>query len=196
MGIARGDQPCAIGRQQCRSAGLLAYTRGTHPSDKLPGGAREFESPVPPCGTEAFEPALIDLRSLLRRDDQATPSSALPIAVLARKLFIALWRFVTTGKTLEGVILPSDGAERPPRKSISLSTLRSRWLQGGLPIDDRKSINAFYPFDLSGTSAITTGLTSTNLNSDANSCRPPPLRQQDGELKAMAGRNCGKVAAR
>ena len=31
------------------------------------------------------------------------------IVALARKLVIALWRFVTTGETLEGVILRSAG---------------------------------------------------------------------------------------
>jgi len=31
------------------------------------------------------------------------------IVALARKLLIALWRFVTTGETLEGVILPPAG---------------------------------------------------------------------------------------
>ena len=34
------------------------------------------------------------------------------IVALARKLLIALWRFVTTGETLEGVILrPQKGSK-------------------------------------------------------------------------------------
>src|SRR5260370_33946243 len=107
---SRGEsqQLCVLGRQQCRSAGLFAYTRGTHPSNKLPGGAREFESPVPPCGTEAFEPALIALRSLLHRDDQPTPSHEAPMPLLPRKLLIALSRGVTPRQTVQGVTVHVD----------------------------------------------------------------------------------------
>ncbi len=46
-------------------------------------------------------------RSRARWHSGARP--ALPIAVLARKLLIALWRFVTTGEPLEGVILRPAG---------------------------------------------------------------------------------------
>jgi hypothetical protein len=37
------------------------------------------------------------------------------IVALARKLLIALWRFVTTGETLEGVVLRVQRAERAYR---------------------------------------------------------------------------------
>src|SRR6201981_863718 len=51
------------------------------------------------------------------------------IVALARKLLIALWRFVTTGETLEGVIL------RPSGRRAYLSGARAR-IHGALPIDD------------------------------------------------------------
>ena len=53
------------------------------------------------------------------------------IVALARKLMIALWRFVTTGETLEGVILRP--ARLRPRVQQFLPIRRSRWLFGGLP---------------------------------------------------------------
>ena len=43
------------------------------------------------------------------------------IVALARKLLIALWRFVTTGETLEGVILRPAGLERGPQYYSALA---------------------------------------------------------------------------
>jgi hypothetical protein len=43
---------------------------------------------------------------------------------LARKLVIALWRFVTTGEPLEGVVLPSSVLKGLAGTSIPLSTIR------------------------------------------------------------------------
>jgi transposase len=44
-----------------------------------------------------------------RTADSRTGTRKTMIVALARKLLIALWRFVTTGETLEGVILRSAG---------------------------------------------------------------------------------------
>ena len=43
------------------------------------------------------------------RTDSVPRSRKEMIVALARKLLIALWRFVTTGETLEGVILRPAG---------------------------------------------------------------------------------------
>jgi transposase len=48
---------------------------------------------------------------------------------LARKLIIALWRFVTTGEPLEGVVLRPASGKGVPERGIALSTIRrSRWI--------------------------------------------------------------------
>ena len=44
-----------------------------------------------------------------RTGDSRTGTRKTMIVALARKLLIALWRFVTTGETLEGVILRPAG---------------------------------------------------------------------------------------
>ena len=56
------------------------------------------------------------------------------IVALARKLLIALWRFVTTGETLEGVILRP--VAKASGKSIFYLFGARAGVQGGLPIDD------------------------------------------------------------
>ena len=58
---------------------------------------------------------LFEKNSALARWDQARTADRRAatrktmIVALARKLLIALWRFVTTGETLEGVILRPAG---------------------------------------------------------------------------------------
>src|SRR4029077_21066379 len=47
------------------------------------------------------------------------------IVALARKLLIALWRFVTTGETLDGVILRPAGAKTSGTSILPIR--RSRW---------------------------------------------------------------------
>src|SRR3954454_15676326 len=70
-----------------------------------------------------------------RTADSRAGTRKTTIVALARKLLIALWRFVTTGETLEGVILRPAGS-KPSRKGISLLIRSSRVVQRGLPIDD------------------------------------------------------------
>src|SRR6202047_4619202 len=57
------------------------------------------------------------------------------IVALARKLLIALWRFVTTGETLEGVILRPAGCKASGKASSYLFDTRAG-VQGGLSIVD------------------------------------------------------------
>src|SRR4030081_662071 len=57
------------------------------------------------------------------------------IVALARKLLIALWRFVTTGETLEGVILRPAGSKASGKPSCCLFGARAG-VQRGLPIDN------------------------------------------------------------
>jgi hypothetical protein len=47
-----------------------------------------------------------------RTADHRAATRKTMIVALARKLLIALWRFVTTGETLEGVVLREDQAHR------------------------------------------------------------------------------------
>jgi len=49
------------------------------------------------------------LKYQARTDDNRAGTRKTMIVVLARKLLLALWRFVTTGETLEGVILRPAG---------------------------------------------------------------------------------------
>ena len=44
-----------------------------------------------------------------RTADRRAGTRKTMIVALARKLLIALWRFVNTGETLEGVVLPPAG---------------------------------------------------------------------------------------
>src|ERR1700726_3387879 len=58
------------------------------------------------------------------------------IVALARKLLIALWRFVTTGETLEGVILRPAGLKGLRAEHLLTLFGARAGVQGGLPIDD------------------------------------------------------------
>ena len=58
------------------------------------------------------------------------------IVALARKLLIALWRFVTTGETTGGRRLTSSGLKGLPERAYHSPIRRSRWLSARLPIDD------------------------------------------------------------
>jgi hypothetical protein len=58
-----------------------------------------------------------------RTADSRTGTRKTMIVALARKLVIALWRFVTTGETLEGVILRPERLNRPEQHSLSYSAL-------------------------------------------------------------------------
>src|SRR5262249_9305952 len=61
------------------------------------------------------------------------------IVALARKLVIALWRFVTTGEPLEGVVLRPAAWKGSPERGLS-TIRRSRCFFGGGP--DRQSEGA------------------------------------------------------
>src|ERR1700758_1169176 len=64
-----------------------------------------------------------------RTADSRSGTRKTMIVALARKLVIALWRFVTTGEPLEGVVLRPSVLKGLTGTNIPLSTIRSsRWL--------------------------------------------------------------------
>src|SRR5262249_12687625 len=56
-----------------------------------------------------------------RTADRRAGTRKTMIVALARKLLIALWRFVTTGQTLEGVVLRPAGERGLPERALPLS---------------------------------------------------------------------------
>ena len=62
-----------------------------------------------------------------RTADSRSGTRKTMIVALARKLLIALWRFVTTGETLEGVVLRPAALKGLPEER-SRPFRRSRWL--------------------------------------------------------------------
>jgi transposase len=70
-------------------------------------GARRREQGLARAGNARVRRALIQLawRFRARTADSRSGTRKTMIVALARKLIIALWRFVTTGEPLEGVVL-------------------------------------------------------------------------------------------
>src|SRR6202035_913074 len=140
----------AVARGACPRAG-----QGPDPGAGLTGspdesGAKRREQGLARAGNARVRRGMIQLawrflrfqkESALARWYQARTADSRAgtrktmIVALARKLLIALWRFVTTGETLDGVILRPAGCRPRGRASSYLCGARAG-VQRGLPIDD------------------------------------------------------------
>ena len=127
LGVRNSNPPCAGQRsvlQRCTPQRACRYRQMYWPSCSARSGARRREQGLAKAGNARVRRGMIQLawrflrfqkQSALaqwyraRTADSRLGTRKTMIVALARKLLIALWRFVTTGETLDGVILRPAG---------------------------------------------------------------------------------------